>query len=646
MAPKKITTRTSPATTTTPTTPMTDAQIKALIDQGVADALVERDAERSRNGDDSHDSGTGGRRQVKGTDVLSYNQRFQELALMCDMMFPEESDIVEKYVDGLPNMIPGCFEDTSKNNQNKQQPFKRNNVVRVYTAGPSEKKPYGGSKPLCPKCNYHHDGQCAPKCTNCKRIGHSAYDCKSRHVAANNNQRAQGENQRVLTCFECGAQARAYAVGTVGINPNSNVVTGTFLLNNHYASILFDTGANRSFVSTVVGIKRLLDDLGVAAAKKAQRRLELKARSTLLIGIPNEHQLKFNSIKDAKSLLHDVEKRFGGNAATKKTQRNLLKQQYENFTASSSEVADGYANNEGKEILKRQWEESSMLLSSKEPKNTGNKETLMDGLCCGRTNYVLMLWYLVMVLVMIGVIKRRKAINFDNHGYISSTSSNSEVSTDSNCCVKQLICLYVQNEVLVLSLLKSKTHFELFLGRQPALGFMDDIGVPVTILPITIDPLRFRFDGKADEGLFVGYSIIRRKLANGNAGTNACDEEDDGSKPSSDDEKKVDEDPRKDSESIDQEKDDNVNSTNNVNAASTNEVNAVGGKTSIELPDDPNMPALEDIVYSDDDEDVGAEADMNNLDTTIQFSPIPTTRIHKDHPVEQIIRDLNLAPQM
>ncbi|GJV31017.1 uncharacterized mitochondrial protein-like protein [Tanacetum coccineum] len=119
----------------------------------------------------------------------------------------------------------------------------------------------------------------------------------------------------------------------------------------------------------------------------------------------------------------------------------------------------------------------------------------------------------------------------------------------------------------------------------------------------------------------------------------------DGSKPSSDDKKKVDEDPRKDSENINQEKDDNDNNTNNVNTASTNEVNAVGGKTSIELLDDLNMPALEDIVYSDDDEDVGAEADMNNLDTTIQVSPIPTTRIHKDHPVEHIIGDLTSAPQ-
>ncbi|GJY13720.1 hypothetical protein Tco_0383029 [Tanacetum coccineum] len=76
------------------------------------------------------------------------------------------------------------------------------------------------------------------------------------------------------------------------------------------------------------------------AEEKAQRRLELKARRTLLMGIYNEHQLKFNSIKNAKSLLQAVEKIFGGNAAIKKTQRNLLNQQYENFTATSSEVLD------------------------------------------------------------------------------------------------------------------------------------------------------------------------------------------------------------------------------------------------------------------------------------------------------------------
>nr|GEY81563.1 ribonuclease H-like domain-containing protein [Tanacetum cinerariifolium] len=76
------------------------------------------------------------------------------------------------------------------------------------------------------------------------------------------------------------------------------------------------------------------------AKEKAQRRLELKAKSTLMMGIPNQNQLKFNSIKDAQQLLEAVEKRFGGNAATKKTQRNLLKQQFENFSAPSSEMLD------------------------------------------------------------------------------------------------------------------------------------------------------------------------------------------------------------------------------------------------------------------------------------------------------------------
>ncbi|GJS72606.1 hypothetical protein Tco_0705447 [Tanacetum coccineum] len=123
---------------------------------------------------------------------------------------------------------------------------------------------------------------------------------------------------------------------------------------------------------------------------------------------------------------------------------------------------------------------------------------------------------------------------------------------------------------------------------------------------------------------------------------------DDGSKPSSGDENKVDEDSRKDSEGIDQEKENNVKSTNNVNAASTNEVNVVGGKTSIELPFDPNMPALEDYRIFDlsrNDEDDSTKADINNLDTTIQVSPIPTIRIHKDHPLDQVIGDFQLAPQ-
>ncbi|GJZ25539.1 hypothetical protein Tco_0569792 [Tanacetum coccineum] len=136
------------------------------------------------------------------------------------------------------------------------------------------------------------------------------------------------------------------------------------------------------------------------------------------------------------------------------------------------------------------------------------------------------------------------------------------------------------------------------------------------------------------------------------------DSPDAGFKPSRDEEKKDVEDqgnesgnPTKEKDSgvssteeprINQDKDDYINNTNNINTASDgnstgSEVYVVDPKTSIELPNDPNMPKLKDIVYSDDDEDVGAEADINNLDTHIPVSPIPTTRIHKDLPVKQII---------
>ncbi|GJR07207.1 putative ribonuclease H-like domain-containing protein [Tanacetum coccineum] len=227
--------------------------------------------------------------------------------------------------------------------------------------------------------------------------------------------------------------------------------------------------------------------------------------------------------------------------------------------------------------------------------------------------------------------------------------------------------------------------------------FMRPFGYPVTILN-TIDHLG-KFDGKADKGFFVGYSLNNKAFRVFNSRTRIVEENlhirfsestpnvaksgpdwlfdidaltrtmnyepivagtqsngftdsksshDDRSKPLSDDGKKVDEDPRKDSESNDQEKEDNVNSTNNVNVASTNEVNVVGAKTRIELPIDPNMPALEDISIFDftrNDEDNGVVANMNNLDTTIQVSPIPTSRIHKDHPFDQVIGDLQSTTQ-
>ncbi|GJX67165.1 putative reverse transcriptase domain-containing protein [Tanacetum coccineum] len=97
-------------------------------------------------------------------------------------------------------------ENKRKQDDNQQQQNKRQNTSRAYNAGSGEKKPYGGSKPLCSKCNYHHDGQCAPKCHKCNRVGHLARDCRSTANANTaNNQRGTRAGQKA-TCFECGAQ--------------------------------------------------------------------------------------------------------------------------------------------------------------------------------------------------------------------------------------------------------------------------------------------------------------------------------------------------------------------------------------------------------------------------------------------------------
>ncbi|GJW42249.1 putative reverse transcriptase domain-containing protein [Tanacetum coccineum] len=232
--------------------------------------------------------------KVKGTDVASYTLRFQELTLMCGRMFHEELEEVKKYVGGLPDMIRGNMDQkvltiterqveqkrkleyNAGNNQGHQQQNKRQNTGRAYTAGPGEKREYTGSLPLCTKCNYHHKGPCAPRCNKCKKIGHLARDCRSSGPNGNNNNRGNfGTTQNVVTCYERGVQgyfkkdypklknesrgnqrgngnapAKVYVVGNAGTNLDSNVVTGTFLLNDYYASILFDTGADRSFIST------------------------------------------------------------------------------------------------------------------------------------------------------------------------------------------------------------------------------------------------------------------------------------------------------------------------------------------------------------------------------------------------------------
>nr|GEV28523.1 hypothetical protein [Tanacetum cinerariifolium] len=98
----------------------------------------------------------------------------------------------------------------------------------------------------------------------------------------------------------------------------------------------------KSFVSTRIVEGVVQPVAPTTAEQKLARKNELKARDTLLMALPDKHQLKFNSHKDAKTLMEAIEKRFGGNTKTKKVQKTLLKQQFENFFGSSSEGNDSH----------------------------------------------------------------------------------------------------------------------------------------------------------------------------------------------------------------------------------------------------------------------------------------------------------------
>ncbi|GJY04429.1 putative reverse transcriptase domain-containing protein [Tanacetum coccineum] len=231
---------------------------------------------------------------MKGNDLTAYTQRFQELILLCTRMVPDKEDRVERFIGGLPDNIQG--------NVIAANPARLQDAIRIanqlmdkkvqgYAARSAENKKRmksnlrdnRGQQPSFKR--FHHEGLCTMRCGNCKKVGHQTRDCRA--AITPNTQRALVGNQQGIICYECGrpgyfrkdypkwrnqnrgnqtrnkngnktgnqtggneATARAYAIGGGGTNPDSNVITGTFLLNNCYASMIFDSGADRSFVST------------------------------------------------------------------------------------------------------------------------------------------------------------------------------------------------------------------------------------------------------------------------------------------------------------------------------------------------------------------------------------------------------------
>ncbi|GKB47367.1 putative reverse transcriptase domain-containing protein [Tanacetum coccineum] len=180
-------------------------------------------------------------------------------------MVPEENDKIKRFIWGLPDNIQG--------NVTSSKPVRLQDAIRMANGLMVQKVYVYVARSAEQKRKLHHEGPCTVKCTNYKKVGHMARDYKTVVVAQ--TPRASVANQRAVTCFGCGGQGhyksdcpklknqnrgnkaanndargRSYALGGGDGNPDSNVITGTFLLNNHYAYILFDSGTDRSFVST------------------------------------------------------------------------------------------------------------------------------------------------------------------------------------------------------------------------------------------------------------------------------------------------------------------------------------------------------------------------------------------------------------
>ncbi|GKE72617.1 reverse transcriptase domain-containing protein, partial [Tanacetum coccineum] len=203
---------------------------------------------------------------LKGDDIEAYNNHFHELVLMCPELVPTENKKIEKYICRFPERIKGNITyskpttlhdainiarelveqavqgratrigennkrkwvDHQRNTNNNypnnnrirnnyhQQQNRSQETARAYAVAPAESRGYAGILPRCNRCNSHHNGQCPPKCRKCQRTGHQEKDCRVKVPGAG----------------------------------KPNVVAGTFLLNDHYACILFDFGVEKSFVSS------------------------------------------------------------------------------------------------------------------------------------------------------------------------------------------------------------------------------------------------------------------------------------------------------------------------------------------------------------------------------------------------------------
>ncbi|GKE91563.1 reverse transcriptase domain-containing protein, partial [Tanacetum coccineum] len=250
---------------------------------------------------------------VKGSDLKTYIRRFWELAVFCTTMVPNYEKLMEVVIGGLPRSIEGNvtaskpqtleeainitqrlidqvikhnyvqgtndhkrkfddrrtftnnnnYQNIRNNNNNRnndhQQQNRRQDTIRAYAVTPTENNRYTRSLPLCKKCTLHHTAPCTVKCQTCNKVGHMTRNCRNKGSATRSNlqlvsvtchaYREKGHYKSQCSRANNNAHRRAYLLRDKNAHQDSNIVTGMFLLNQHLARVLFNSGADKIFVS-------------------------------------------------------------------------------------------------------------------------------------------------------------------------------------------------------------------------------------------------------------------------------------------------------------------------------------------------------------------------------------------------------------
>nr|GEW21439.1 reverse transcriptase domain-containing protein [Tanacetum cinerariifolium] len=264
----------------------------------------------------------------------NYTEDCKELATLCPTMVSDSEKMMEDFIGGLPRSIKGnvtafkpqTLEEAINIAQRLMDQNKRQETVRSYAATLAENSGYNENRPLCKKCTLHHIGPCTVKCNTCNKVGHMTRNCRNKGPATGSNLLSV-----IVTCHACGekghyanqcrkitnnnAQGRTYMLRDRNAHRDSNIVMGMFFLNQHLARVLFDSGADKSFISisfasmlnippttidTFYNIEMADRNLGLSSLRSPSR--EQKSEDKRLENIPVVRDFPYVFLEDLPGL--------------------------------------------------------------------------------------------------------------------------------------------------------------------------------------------------------------------------------------------------------------------------------------------------------------------------------------------------------